>query len=423
MGKTRKAGGAGGRVRRTHSALTGFGQAHVGQTGIGGYRAWTLRVLTSVALRASLTAVHDASTSDPAIDRDRATAPRAEDVRHARLPLAIAFPTVKFLVQARLPPSIALVRVPHMDPLAWLLGAAAVSMYGYRRPTEVFRLALYARLRAGGLRRHRRTLPDATVHYWRGGRGAPLVFVHGFGTEAAINWYAQLLPFRGAYDVLAPDLPGFGRSERCLDTNCIALQVRCLRTLLDDLGVDRVSLVGHSMGGWISLAFAAAHPERVERLVVVDAAGLRFEPDLHLERALLPDTIDDVRMLIRANFLGAPRLPAFVLRDVLRVAKRDAVGRTELLRRLVYGSEHVDERLDAIRAPTLVVWGAEDPLTPLALGERVAASVGGARLVVFPDCAHSPNVERPERFNDLLRGFLREAHVVAGAAEVAAAVG
>lgn len=309
-----------------------------------------------------------------------------------------------------------------MDPLTWMVGAVAVGAYGYRRPTDVFRLALYARLRAASFRRFRRTLPDATVHYWRGGDGAPLVFVHGFGTEAAINWYAQMIAFRGEYDVLAPDLPGFGRSERCQETNCIALQVRCLRTLLDDLGLERVSLAGHSMGGWISLAFAAAYPDRIDRLVVVDAAGLRFEPDLNLERSLLPDTIEDVRALIRANFQGALRIPTFVLRDVLRVAKRDAVGRTELLRRLVNGTEHVDESLGAIRARSLVVWGAEDPLTPLALGERVAASIEGARLVVFPDCAHSPNVERPERFNDLVRRFLREGHVVDGAA-MAAAVG
>jgi len=322
-----------------------------------------------------------------------------------------------------LPPAMPLVMVARMDPLTWMLGVAALGAYGYRRPTEVFRLALYARLRAGGLRRHRRTLPDATVHFWRGGSGAPLVFVHGFGTEAAINWYGQLLPFIRAYDVLAPDLPGFGGSERCQGTNCIALQVRCLRTLLDDLGIERISLVGHSMGGWISLAFSAAHPERVERLVVVDAAGLRFDPDLNLERALLPDTVDDVRMLIRANFLGAPRLPGFVLRDVLRVAKRDVIGRTELLRRLVYGAEHIDERLDAIRARTLVVWGAEDPLIPLALGERISASVDGARLAVFPDCAHSPNVEHHERFNDLLRNFLREEYAIAGGAEVGAVVG
>ncbi len=304
-----------------------------------------------------------------------------------------------------------------------MLGAAAVGAYGYRRPTDLFRLAISARLRARGFRRHRRTLPDAAVHYWRGGRGTPLVFVHGFGTEAAINWSAQMVAFDTEYDVLAPDLPGFGRSQRCGETNCIALQVRCLRALLDDLRIERASLVGHSMGGWIALAFAAAHPDRVDRLVVVDAAGLRFEPDLTLERALLPDTIDDVRLLIRANFQRTIRLPAFVLRDVLRAAKRDAAERTELLRRLVYGTEHVDDRLGAIRARTLVVWGAEDPLTPLALGMRLVDAVAGARLVAFPDCAHSPNVERPERFNDVLREFLRAPAVLDRTADALAAAG
>jgi len=294
-----------------------------------------------------------------------------------------------------------------MDAMTWLLGAAVVGTYGYRRPTDIFGVALRARLRASGLTPRYHTLPDARIRYWRGGRGAPLVFVHGFGTEAAVNWYAQLPSFASEYDVLAPDLPGFGASERLPATNCIALQVRCLRTWLDDLGIERVSLVGHSMGGWISLAFAAAHPERVDRLVVVDAAGLRFDPDMTLERALLPTTIEDVRLLIRANFQRPMRLPVFVLRDLLRVARRDAVPREELLRRLVYGDEHFDERLAAVTARTLVVWGQTDPLTPLALGERIVANVPGARLVVFDDCAHSPNVERPERFNPCLRDFLR----------------
>lgn len=309
-----------------------------------------------------------------------------------------------------------------MDPFfAWVLGATAVGAYGYRRPTDVLSLALRARLRAKGVRDRRRTLPDARVRYWRGGRGAPLVFVHGFGTEAAVNWYAQLDRFASGFEVVAPDLPGFGGSDRLTDGNCIELQVRCLRTLLDDLGLSRVSLVGHSMGGWVSLAFAATHPERVERLVVVDAAGLRFEPDLALERALLPSTLDDVRLLIRANFQRPLRLPAFVLRDLLRIARRDARPREALLRRLVYGDEHVDDRLERIAAPTLVVWGGADPLTPLALGERIAASVGGARLEVFADCAHSPNVEQPERFNRMLLEFMRRASdpVVASDAIVA----
>jgi pimeloyl-ACP methyl ester carboxylesterase len=288
-----------------------------------------------------------------------------------------------------------------------MIGAAAVGAYGYRRPTEVFRLALRARLHSQGFRSLRCRLRDADVRYWRGGRGTPLVFVHGFGTEAAVNWYAQLLALSKDFDVIALDLPGFGASERLPETNCIALQVRVLYGLLEALGVGRVSLVGHSMGGWITLAFAAAYPDCVEHLIVVDAAGLRFNPDLALERALLPETIEDVRLLIRANFQRPIRLPAFVLRDLLRTAQREAVPRSELLRRLVYGDEHLDDRLRLIAAPTLVVWGRADPLTPLVLGERIVAAIPDARLVAFDDCAHSPNVERPERFNPLLREFLR----------------
>jgi pimeloyl-ACP methyl ester carboxylesterase len=310
-----------------------------------------------------------------------------------------------------------------MDPLTWMLGAAAIGAYGYRRPTDVFRLALRTHLRTRGLRARYHTLPDARVHYWRGGRGEPIVFVHGFGTEAAVNWHAQLVAFSPSFEVIAPDLPGFGASERLPETNCIALQVRCLRTLLDDLGVARISLVGHSMGGWISLAFAAAYPERVKRLIVVDAAGLKFEPDMTLERALLPVSVDDVRLLIRANFQRPIRLPSFVLRDLLRIARRDAVPREELLRRLVYGDEHLDERLSAITAATLVVWGAADPLTPLALGERIVECVPGAELAVFADCAHSPNVEQPERFNDLARRFLRREPQVGGRSDPVAAFG
>ena len=294
-----------------------------------------------------------------------------------------------------------------MDPVAWMVGAAALGAVGYHRPTDVFRAVLRAALRARGFKARRATLPDAGVRYWRGGRGAPLVFVHGFGTEAAVNWYQQMVACVPSFDVVAPDLPGFGASDRLATTNCIALQVRCLAALLDRLGLGRVALVGHSMGGWISLAFAAAYPERVDTLVVVDAAGLRFDPDLSLERALLPQTIDDVRLLIRANFQRAVRLPVFVLRDLLRTAQRDVEPRTELLQRLVYGDEHLDDRLHAITAPTLVVWGRADTLTPPALGERIAAAVRGARLEIFEDCAHSPNVEQPDRFNGLLLDFLR----------------
>lgn len=293
-----------------------------------------------------------------------------------------------------------------MDPALLLAGAAGLGGYGYLRPTELFRHVVAARLRLAGLRSQRMRLPRAQVRVWRGGRGDPVVFVHGFGTEASINWHAQLPSVRRRFSVIAPDLPGFGASERVADERTIAFQVACLRDLIVELGCEPVRLIGHSMGGWISLAFAAAHPELVARLVVIDAAGLRFDPDLALQRLLLPETAADVRDLIAANFQRPPRLPGFVLRDVLRTCRREAGGRTEVLRQLVYGAEFLDERLVSIVAPTLIVWGRSDVITPLALGERLAAGIGDAELVVFDDCAHSPNLERPARFNRLLLDFL-----------------
>ena len=109
-----------------------------------------------------------------------------------------------------------------MDPLALMVGAAALGAVGYRRPTDVFRGVLRAGLRARGFKSRRIVLPDARVHYWRGGRGTPLVFVHGFGTEAAVNWYQQMVACVPGFDVIAPDLPGFGGSDRLPTTNCIA---------------------------------------------------------------------------------------------------------------------------------------------------------------------------------------------------------
>jgi len=295
----------------------------------------------------------------------------------------------------------------HVDPFPWMIGVVLAGAYGYRRPTELFRIALRTRLRLRKFASRQVTLSDARVHYWRGGHGAPLVFVHGFGTEAAVNWHEQLVTLASQYDVIAPDMPGFGGSERLGDSNCIALQVRCLRALLDDLGLPRV-VVGRTLDGRMDqprVRCCASGSRRAARRRRRGGSSLRSRPDA--ERALLPETIDDMRMLIRANFQRPVRLPAFVLRDLLRVAKRDAVPRTALLQRLVYGDEHVDAHLERITMPCLVVWGRHDPLTPVALGERLAVTIPGAEMVVFENAAHSPNVEEPERFNALLRDFLR----------------
>ena len=292
-----------------------------------------------------------------------------------------------------------------MDLLLLAAGALGLGVYTYRRPTRIFHRLVYGHLYARGFRSVRLRQPRTNVRCWVGGSGEPLVFVHGFGTEAAINWHGQLPAAGRRYRVIAPDLPGFGASPPLAGDHSIAVQVRCLRDVLDALGQQRVRLVGHSMGGWISLAFAAEFPERVTRLMLVDSAGLRFEPDVSLRGALLPESLDDVRLLIAANFHRPPRLPRFVLRDLMRVAQGET-HRTRILEGLVYGDQFLDEQLARITAPTLLVWGRCDTITPLAVGERLSAGIAGAELGVFDDCAHSPNVEQSRRFNRVMLDFL-----------------
>ena len=152
----------------------------------------------------------------------------------------------------------------------------------------VFAWRCGARLRAASFRSRHLELPDATIRYWRGGRGQPLIFVHGFGTEAAVNWYAQMLAFARDFDVIAPDLPGFGGSKRWSSENGIGLQVavaarasrssrvaaRDARRPLDGR-LDQSRFRGDvtpsaSSGSWSSMLRASAS-----------------SPDLTLERALL----------------------------------------------------------------------------------------------------------------------------------------
>src|SRR6266481_5217903 len=144
----------------------------------------------------------------------------------------------------RIDPRLAPVAVPRhtrlMDASLLLAGAAGIGGYGYLRPTEVFRHVVGARLRVAGFRSQRLELPRARVRVWRGGRGDPLVFVHGFGTEASVNWSQQLPAARRRFAVIAPDLPGFGASDRVGDERTIAFQVDCLHDLVTRLGCERV---------------------------------------------------------------------------------------------------------------------------------------------------------------------------------------
>src|SRR5262245_32946880 len=153
-----------------------------------------------------------------------------------------------------------------------LLATAALLGFTYLRPVTVFDAWGAAGLRLSGVHSRYLTAGPHRLHYLEAGSGPPLVLVHGLASSAARDWGRLLAPLARRYHVLAPDLPGFGDSERPRDADySIPMQVEAVRAFMTASGVTRARVAGISMGGWIVCRLAGGHPEMVERLVVVSA--------------------------------------------------------------------------------------------------------------------------------------------------------
>lgn len=253
-----------------------------------------------------------------------------------------------------------------------------------------------------------------------GGDGPPLLFIHGWST----NWQSWLLNipyFMGGHRCIAPDLPGFGRSEMPSEPISIQGYARTVDALCRELGVDRVPVIGNSMGGFVGAELALAFPTRVERLVLVSAAGLaiehaRREPLLALARVLAVARPHTERY--EQTVAGRRRLRRFAMQLVVRYPERLSPA---LAHELIISSGKPGfvpaldallgysfrDRLVDIDIPVLIVWGRNDMLVPVGDARRFERLIGAnARAVIFEDTGHVPMVERPTRFNELVSEFL-----------------
>jgi pimeloyl-ACP methyl ester carboxylesterase len=258
------------------------------------------------------------------------------------------------------------------------------------------------------------------------GEGPAIVFVHGLSGSWP-NWLEQLPVFARDHRVVAMDLPGFGHSPMPEERITISEYGRVLDSLLETLGVSAATVVGNSMGGFVSAELAIAFPQRVERLVLVSAAGIstyrhrdveRIEPYL---RRLAPmvaaytgwtaarsDWVSRRRVL-RNLTLGMiahhpGRLPAPLAAEQLRGA-----GKPGFMQALRANIDYpVRERLPEIACPTLIVWGAEDKVIPVADASVFEQLIPNSRKVIFQDTGHVAMLERPASFNRLLADFMNE---------------
>jgi len=250
------------------------------------------------------------------------------------------------------------------------------------------------------------------IHYIEAGSGPHVILLHGLGGDWH-NWGPTIPALAAGYHVLALDQIGFGTSDKPLIDYRVATLVDFLEAFCKKTGIGKATVVGNSLGGWTAMAFALAHPERVEKLVLVDSAGYTFSPPPTRERllALNPATVEGAKAVLRLIFARQPWATEAAAEELLarHMSNNDGYTVDRFIDSMVRGEDFLDGMLGGIKVPTLVVWGREDRLTPLASGERFAHDIGGAQMKVLDGCGHIPQLHCAGEFNAALLDFLGSA--------------
>jgi len=252
------------------------------------------------------------------------------------------------------------------------------------------------------------------IYYQEAGSGPDVILLHGLGGDAT-NWASTVPALSAKFHVLVPDQVGFGRSDKPMIDYRVGTLVDFLNAFYKKVGITRATLVGNSLGGWVAMDFALAHPDKVNRLVLVDSAGYsqKRTGGAPLTRELLqglnPSTIAGEKQLMSVVFYNkAFSSDQFAEQALMmHLRKNDSYTIDRFIDSILRGEDFVDGKLGAIKAPTLVVWGREDALVPLPAGKALAEDIPGAQSVILDSCGHVPQAECAGPFNAALLKFLQ----------------
>jgi pimeloyl-ACP methyl ester carboxylesterase len=296
--------------------------------------------------------------------------------------------------------------------LAALLLCLAVIYFFF--PELVLQAMAASARRSAGLERLEIDVGDHHIVYLTGGAGEPVVLLHGFAASKDL-WNTVAARLTPRYRVIAPDIPGFGESPALDEARYdVESQAGRVRALLEALEIDAHHVGGSSMGGLISVAYAALFPDAVRSLMIGGAPGVRSPEKSEVEEAferggnpLLVRNQEDFDEIVGLIFHRPPSIPGPVKRAMMRTAIRNHATYTrlfdELAESLVDGLEPL---LPGIEAPTLVLWGAEDRLVHPSAVDVFTAGIAGAESEVFEACGHALPRECPERMAERYLAFL-----------------
>lgn len=261
------------------------------------------------------------------------------------------------------------------------------------------------------------------TRYWSlGSRGSPVILIHGLGASADI-WMKNMDSLAQRHRVYIPDVVGFGLSEKPEEVSSPFCFTQFINDFMVSLEIERASLVGHSLGGGIALRYAIGHPDKVDKLVVADGAGLGREVIYTLKLMSLP-LIGELmsyptRFGVSMFFKLAVRNPGIITDDIIDTyydlfrlpgARRFLLQVVRSIVTLRGGREDllqpVLRNLHTISAPTLIIWGRQDRVLPLKHAYIAREHIPNAKLHIIENCGHITNLECPGEFNNVVTRFL-----------------
>lgn len=223
------------------------------------------------------------------------------------------------------------------------------------------------------------------------GEGSPIVLLHGYGVSSHVWHYISPL-LAQHHQLWMVDLPGYGRSKHygVWELRAIA---PLLLTWMQQVGLSSTVVMGHSMGGAIAIHLAASAPQVVNKLIIVDSAGLPFQSSL--PRMAL--------RTVRSALQSGGKYPRQLIRDMLQ-------PRLRLLWSSAQEVVHSDfrEEVALIQQPTLIIWGEQDPLIPLSFGQQLQQALPHAQFALLHHSGHRPMMNEPQRFSQIVLDFLAQ---------------
>jgi pimeloyl-ACP methyl ester carboxylesterase len=227
----------------------------------------------------------------------------------------------------------------------------------------------------------------------RGG-GRPFLVLHGGAGPQSVAAFAQLLAEKGQARVLTPTHPGFSGTPRPDQLDSVAKLASLYNTLLDDLGLEDVTVIGNSVGGWIASEMALLHSSRISYIVLLDAVGIEVAG--HSVADLSGLSVPEIQALSFHDPTPFRVDPATIPDAQKAVMAANGAALAVYTGSAAMVDPTLLDRLGDIAIPTLVLWGASDQIVDPAYGQAYAAAIHQARFEVLPDTGHMPQMETPD---------------------------